>query len=686
VIWIERALARVRRAGDAVLALGVLAVVLLLVAPLPPALLDLCIALNLAVAATVLVVTLLARDALRFASFPTLLLLTTLYRLALSVSSTRLVLSRGEAGQVIQAFGRVVVQGNYVVGAVIFAILTLVQLLVVAKGAERVAEVAARFTLDGLPGKQLSIDADLRAGLIDAAEARRKRRALERESQLYGAMDGALKFVKGDALAGIAIALVNVAGGLVAGMARGMAVEAAARRYALLAIGDGLVSQIPSLLIAISAGLAVTRVAAEEEGEGLAQEIGRQVLAEPRVLWVVAALLSAVGLAPGMPAGPFLLLAAVSGGGAALSSRRRPSHSRDGGSSAVQEGRALAPGSSAAGGRLSLELAPDLLELAVSEGDRFTREVCPALRDRLWQELGVELPELTIRSGPLPAGHWRLLLDEVPAGGGRTLVSERVALVAPAEIALVGIAHRIERDPLHGRPLAVVSCEDAERAAALGPLRHPLERVLVGAAAALRRNAHLLIGIQEAQALLERVEEGSPALVREVAKQVTAACLAEVLRRLVEEGVSIRPLPVILEALLERGGGARSVPALAEDCRRALRRQLAHQHAEQGVLEPLLLDPAVEAAIREGAVGELAVLDAALERALLEQLGVEQERRGGRLLLLASQDVRRAARNLFAVRFPSLRVLGYDELPPEYPIRPRGRLALPVAAAEAPAA
>ena len=226
-------LRRVRRSPDLALAAAALGVVTLLVAPLPPPLLDLFLATNLALSAAIFMTALFAREALRLASFPSLLLFTTLLRLALEVSSTRLVLARGDAGRIIQAFGQVVVGGNYVVGAVIFAILTLVQLLVVTRGAERVAEVAARFTLDALPGKQMSIDADLRAGTIDQEEARRRRRALEREGQLHGAMDGALKFVKGDALAGVAIVAVNVAGGLVAGVVRGMPLEAAARRYAL---------------------------------------------------------------------------------------------------------------------------------------------------------------------------------------------------------------------------------------------------------------------------------------------------------------------------------------------------------------------------------------------------------------------------------------------------------------------
>jgi type III secretion protein V len=372
-------LSRARGAGDVLFALVVLAVLVLLVAPLPPPLLDACLALNLALSATILVVTLFARDALRFASFPTLLLLTTLFRLALNVSSTRLILGRGEAGGVIEAFGRVVVQGNYVVGAVVFAILTLVQLLVVARGAERVAEVAARFTLDALPGKQMAIDADLRAGLVEQGEARRRRRALERESQLYGSMDGALKFVKGDAIAGIAIVLVNVVGGLASGALRGLSLSEAAARYTVLAIGDGLVSQIPALLVAVSAGVAVTRVASEEEGASLASEIGRQVLAEPRALWAVSALLAALAVAPALPAAPFLLLSAVAGGGAHVLSRRR----RTAGGSEQRADPAAGADPFAPPAPLVLALAPDLLERARAEERRFVGEGVSGLRDRI---------------------------------------------------------------------------------------------------------------------------------------------------------------------------------------------------------------------------------------------------------------------------------------------------------------
>jgi len=667
-------LARVRGGADAVFALAVLAVVGLLITPLSPRVLDALLALNLALAATVLVVTLFAKDALRFASFPTLLLLTTLFRLALNVSSTRLVLSRGDAGRVIQAFGQVVVQGNYVVGAVVFAILTLVQLLVVAKGAERVAEVAARFTLDALPGKQMSIDADLRAGAIDQAEARRQRRALERESQLYGAMDGALKFVKGDAIAGVAIVLVNVVGGLAAGALRGMPLAAAARRYGLLAIGDGLVSQIPALLLAVAAGVAVTRVASEEEeGASLGGEIGRQLGAEPRALWAVAALLGGLALAPGLPAFPFLLLGGVAGAAARVLSRRAGRAARPAGADAGPGADTGAP-DALAPAPIVLELAGDLLELARGDGARFVREALPALREELWADLGVRLPAVSVRGAPLPPGGWRVLVDEAPAASGRAPVGRAVTLAPPEEVALVGIPWAAEADPVTGERLAVVAAEHAQRAAALAPVLGPLDRVAAGTGAALRRHAHRLVGVQEVQALLDALEREAPALVREVARQIAPPLLAEVLRRLLEEEVSIRPVRTILEAVLEAGGATRGAAALGEACRRALSRHIAHHCASTGPLEALLLDPAAEAAVRDALEGELAALDPEWAGLLLGGLEAALGASPRPAVLLTAAEVRRAVRNLVAPRFPRLAVVSYDELPPELPVRPVGHV------------
>src|SRR5262245_18715340 len=302
------------RHSDLALAGLVVAIVGMMIVPLPTPLLDLLISVNIATGVVLLLVAIYVSDALKIATFPTLLLLTTLFRLALEVSATRLILLHADAGAVIHAFGNFVVAGNLVVGAVIFLILTMIQFIVISKGSERVAEVAARFTLDAMPGKQMSIDAELRAGHIDHNEARRRRAALARESQLFGSMDGAMKFVKGDAIAGIVVLAVNIVGGLVIGiLQRGLDAATAARTYTVLTIGEGLVAQIPALIISTSAGIIVTRVASEEEGGQLGRDIGLQVMAQPKAIAIAAGLLAPLATVPGLPGIPFMTLAAVLG-------------------------------------------------------------------------------------------------------------------------------------------------------------------------------------------------------------------------------------------------------------------------------------------------------------------------------------------------------------------------------------
>ncbi len=416
-------------------------------------------------------------------------------------------------------------------------------------------------------------------------------------------MDGALKFVKGDAVAGIAIVLVNVAGGLLAGVLRGMDAGEAARRYALLAIGDGLVSQIPALLIAVAAGVAVTRVASEEEGATLGAEIGRQLLAQPGPLAAVSALLGALALAPGLPAAPFLVLAGAAGAAAWRLGRRPPDAASTSSAPPALDGLAV---EDPLGGPapVVLELADDLL--AVASAGTAGADGLAALRvgsGGSWACASRRWRSGAGRSRRAASGCW---WTRCRSPRGVAPADEAVLAVAPDELALVGIAATAEADPLSGRAVAVIAARDAARAAALGPARAPLDRVLAAAAGALARGAARFVGVQEVQSLLDGLEPSAPALVREASRQLPPALLAEVLRRLVEEGVSIRPLRTILEALLEAGGGARGAPSLADAARRALRRHLGHALAGDGPLDALLLDPAAEERIREALTGESA--------------------------------------------------------------------------------
>ncbi|ATB49785.1 flagellar biosynthesis protein FlhA [Corallococcus macrosporus] len=680
-----KVLLKARSSSDVVLAVAMAAVLGALIIPLPAWLLDAGLAVNLAASVALLVAALRARDALKVTSFPTLLLFTTLFRLSLNVSSTRLALADGHAGDVIQAFGEFVVRGDYVVGAVVFAILTLVQLLVVTKGAERVAEVSARFTLDAMPGKQMSIDADLRAGAIDQTQARRRRRDLERESQMFGAMDGAMKFVKGDVIAGLVIVAVNLLGGTLIGVLQGgMPLGEAASTFALIAIGDGLVSQVPSLCIAVAAGLVVTRVASEKEEDSLGTEIGTQFFGEARTLWVVAGLCVALALMPGMPHLTFLLLAGGLGGLGQVLSRHAVTKVEEAGTAPVEgaaPGAAGAPPESASSpvgvAPLTLDLAPDLTVLAEAEGAAFVHKTLNGVRDELFFELGVRVPGLRVRTHAayLSSGEYRVLVDEVPAGGGQVIPGALYALAPPDELAFLQVSAEAATEPASGKVISRIP--ESGRAlleTAQVPLRRPGELLADHVRAILRGRAADLLGLQDVQGLLEGLEAQAPVLVKEALQKVPLPLLTDVLRKLLQEGVSIRDLRAILEALVSPTTEGDAV-ALAERCRQALRRYLSHKFAPTGPLYAYLVDPEVEEVLRGMGPRGLAP-DPERVAEILE--GVRQVATEGRAVLLTAPDVRRPLRRLCEGAFPDVAVLTYGELDGALQIRPIGRLS-PVA-------
>jgi len=644
------------RYSDLALAGLVVAIVGMMIVPLPTPLLDLLISVNIATGVVLLLVAIYVSDALKIATFPTLLLLTTLFRLALEVSATRLILLRADAGEVIRAFGNFVVAGNLVVGAVVFLILTMIQFIVISKGSERVAEVAARFTLDAMPGKQMSIDAELRAGHIDHNEARRRRAALARESQLFGSMDGAMKFVKGDAIAGIVVLAVNIVGGLVIGvLQRGLDVAAAARTYTVLTIGEGLVAQIPALVISTSAGIIVTRVASEEEGGHLGRDIGLQVMAQPKAIAIAAGLLAVLAIVPGLPGVPFVTLAAVLGLIAwRLLRAPAPADDASAAASASAAGAIAGAGGRTAAGRAGeVSLPPVLTPIAVEVSDelgavigargpgdpgRFMTDVVPRLRERLFAELGLALPVIRLRAGAggLAPTAFVIRLNEVPLGRG--------------EIAREDWADAGER---------------------LG------EEVL----GLVRRYGHELFGLEETQALLDALERTHPALVREVVpKLISPVLLTDVLRRLVEEGISLRNLRDILGALAEWAPQERDPVALTEHVRVALRRAITYKHAgDSGMLAAYLLDPMIEDAIREGiqktATGSYLALEPQISRDIIAAVGRALGPEGSNgAVLLTGVEIRRYVRRLVEVEHPRLAVLSFQELAPEAQIRPIARI------------
>jgi type III secretion protein V len=595
------------------LAAMVLAVVGMMVVPLPTALIDLLIASNLTLGVLLLSAALYVREPLQFAAFPTILLLSTLYRLALNVSSTRLILLQADAGRVIDAFGRFVVRGEYLVGAMVFAILTLIQFIVIARGAERVAEVGARFSLDALPGKQLAIDAELRAGNISAESARGLRKRLERESQLYGALDGAMKFVKGDAIAGIVITLVNLVGGVTLGVVRhGLELEASLATYGLLTIGDGLVTQIPALLGATAAGLVVTRVAAEDHETSLGADIASQLFADRRVLGVGAGVLGLLALIPGLPAWPFGAAAGVLG----LLLWRLPARAE----------RTPPIVGELAGSRelLTLAVSPVLAERLTQRG-RPGPELQAALqsvREQLTRELGVHVPEPTLRAAAeLPPQAYRWSWRELP------------------------------------QPAREVDA------------RSPATAIAASLTQLVRQHADDCVGLEEVQRMLDHLEREQPALVRHtVPRPVSPSMLAQVLRGLVREGVSVRWLPEVLEALSQAPSSETQPPELIERARRALARRISSALAPQGRLHLLRLSALVEESLQDGLrrteQEEWLALPPELAREIVDAVQAAQAQAPGPCALLTQALLRRHVRLLLAPSCPDLRVICPEELDP----------------------
>ena len=648
----------------------VVSVVAMMIVPLPTWLLDVLITLNLALSVTMLLAAAYARDALSIATFPTLLVLTTLYRLALNVSTTRLILLQADAGQVVRAFGTFVVRGDYVVGAAVFLILTIVQYVVISRGAERVAEVAARFTLDAMPGKQLAIDADLRAGAIDAEEARRRRAALSREAQLFGALDGAMRFVKGDAIAGILIVIISLIGGLIVGtLERGMEIGPAAKLYTLLTIGDGLVSQLPALLISTAAGLVVTRVASEEEGGALGADVVRQLLGRPVTLAIVAVLLVTLAVLPGMPLAPFLVVATPFGLGAWVSFRRRPKG----------DAPPLVP------------VSPSAIEVAIDPSlDAATPDLDAALdaaARRVVDELGLPLQKLgrTVDVALPPRGY-AVRLRGVPMADGVAPDGKLLAEATPERITALGIDAAAAQHPGSGAPAAWVPASSSARLSDAG-IALLDTRACVAAAldGTLRRFAHELLGFDETQRLLDGLARTCPSLVREVVpKRVDVATLTDVLRRLLGEGVPIGDLRDVLEAVAGTREPERDAAVLTERVRARLKRHITHRLARNKRVEVLVLDPLVEEAVRGAlrstAFGQVLALEPSLAGDILAAVRRELEAReaapSAPRVIVTSSELRRHVRRLVEGDHPDLAVITWQELNADVQVEPVGRIAM----------
>jgi type III secretion protein V len=637
------------RYTDIVLVAGIVAIIALMIVPLPTWALDALVAVNISGGVLLLLLAIYVANPLEFSVFPSVLLISTLFRLALSIATTRMILLHGEAGHIIDTFGHMVAGGNLVVGLVVFLIITVVQFIVIAKGSERVAEVAARFSLDAMPGKQMSIDSDLRSGLIDKDEARRRRRQLESESKLNGSLDGAMKFVKGDAIAGIIIIIINLLGGLAVGvLQQGMPMSAAAIKYCILAIGDGMVTQIPALLGAMSAGLLVTRTTDDEHDKHLGDAIGRQLTAKPRVLLVAGGLCFLFAAVPGFPALVFGLLGLVFfGAGAMLTPAWRERWERWIGPKlvAVRRKPAYAPELMFTDAIPVRPNVPLLLELPAGHlrGDD-SRDLLHGLEgvlDHFQLHLGLRLPRIDVHMVPVPPAP-----TPPPAVPGSSALALESAATAPTWRLMV-----------HEVPVAQGDMVNEGVASALP----------TAVREALRRNAALFLGTQETNLLLTRASADLPDVVKETLRALPLARVAEILRRLVEEEVAIRNLRDILETLSDAAQREKDVFALTELVRIGLKRQLCYRYAPSGRLGALLIDPSVEELLRSsvrvnGGVQQLA-LDPAQTTQLIQKFtqAIAHHRPAA---IVTAVDIRRHVRKLIETECFDTPVLSYHELVP----------------------
>ena len=656
--------------SDIVLAFAAVLIISVMILPLPLVVIDALVAVNISIGFGLLLLAIYIPTPVAFSSFPSVLLLTTLFRLALSIAITRSILLNAEGGHIVETFGSLVAGGNLVVGLVVFLIITVVQFIVIAKGAERVAEVSARFTLDAMPGKQLSIDSDLRSGLIDKDEARRKRRLLETESQLHGALDGAMKFVKGDAIAGIVIIIINLLGGLAIGvLQRDMALADATRTYSILTIGDGLVSQIPAILATIAAGLVVTRTTGEVDDRHLGAAIGRQVSGQPRVALITGLLALLMTLVPGFPKLVFLALGLGLLGISAWRYRhgvpllRRAFRVPEG--EVAEEDLPLQTDDLAPPAPLQLDLGSGL----AARQDELLGRVAGVAR-ALREEHGVPVPAPVVRrNDALPAHGYRLTAFGARLASG-TLRPDGAFRQAPAA------PDGGNRQPGFLPPLA----GEWVAAGAEGALG-PDDLLAAHARAALERRLGGFIGIQETSNLFARMQRDYPDLVKEMLRVVAPQRVADVLRRLAEEGVPIRNLRDVFEAITDVGGREKDVVLLTEYVRVAMKREIAERYADADrTLHVLLIHPELEDKLRQSVRVAGGASQLAISPELAARLGGEvrahlaRQASGVRPVLLCSLDVRRHLRKLMEVDFFELPVLSYQELAPDLRIVQAGQV------------
>lgn len=688
------------RSSDVILAAFVITIIGMIIIPVPPTVIDIMIAVNMSVSICLLMVALYIQKAVHLSIFPSILLVTTLFRLGIEIAATRQILLHADAGHIIEAFGNFVVGGNFIVGGVVFLIITIVQFIVVTKGAERVAEVAARFTLDAMPGKQMSIDADLRSGTLDANQAREMRLALQKESQLYGAMDGAMKFVKGDVIAGIVIAVINIVGGLVIGvMIHNMTAMQSAKIYSLLSIGEGLVTQIPSLMISLTAGIVTTRVSSEKKNTNLGKDISSQIFSHSKGLILAACVTLGLSFLKGFPSWIFWLLTLIFAGVGIrnqFKEKKRAAKAAAGamGPASVETD---VDGHTVVSGGLDdyaltlpviLETGKNLSVLIKKEksGTNFIDEMVPKMRHALYQDLGIRFPGIHVRtnSDSLEPNEYSIFLNEVPIVRGRVIENSALTNETEETLRRYNLPFTTSKNMIGTAALWVENRYVEVLKKAGIKYWKPLDVMILHLSQFYKQYASEFLGIQEVRAILEFVEKAFPDLVKEVTRLVPLQKLTEIFRRLVQEQVSIKDLRTILESLSEWAQTEKDTVLLTEYVRSSLKRYISYKYSlGQTVLSVYLLDPEIEdmirGAIKQTSAGSYLALDPDSVQLILHAMRgviVPTPPGGQPPVLLTAIDVRRFTRKLIEGDFPDLPVVSYQEIVPEVRIQPLGRIQL----------
>lgn len=695
-LGLGRGLGLMGKSSDILLAFFVVLIILMIIIPVPPIVIDALISINLTASVTIMMISLYISKAIHLSVFPSLLLITTLFRLGIEISATRQILLHADAGEVILAFGKFVVGGSFVVGIVIFLIITIVQFIVVTKGAERVAEVAARFTLDAMPGKQMSIDADMRSGVIDANQARELRLLLTKESQLYGAMDGAMKFVKGDVIASIVIAIINIIGGLIIGMTmHRMGAMQAAQTYTLLSIGGGLVSQIPSLLISLTAGIVTTRVSSDKKDANLGKDITQQLVSQPKGLMLSSAVILGLGFIPGFPTLIFLPLSAAIGLAGYMKMRKQKVKEAEAGKTGLMEtdveGHALIRGAS---DEYQLTL-PVILEVgkglsALIKKERaniaLVEEMIPKMRAALYQDLGLKFPGVHVKfdSQTLEPFDYAIYLNEVPLMRGKVLEGCVLTNETQDNLKRYNLPFTTSKNAIHQASLWVENKYKEILKKAGIKYFDAVDVMILHLSYFYKKFAGEFLGIQEVRGILEFIEKSYPDLIKEVTRLIPLQKLTEIFKRLIEEQISIKDLRSILEALSEWAQTEKDTVVLTEYVRTSLKRYISYKYSKgQSTLSVYLLDPEIEdmvkASIKQTSAGSYLALDPDSVQMILHaarQVIVPVPAGGATPVLLTAIDVRRFVRKLIEGEFPDLPVLSVQEIVPEIRIQPLGRVQL----------